>query len=170
MISLRCTKKLLKYYGFKPNVEEFEPTSVLGDWYANIIDSAIGALIIFVNEKSRLAVIFQGNMLSDHLVDEFRNRALRLLKRLDLPDHSVEREAFHMSDIKIGLTKSRAIIGSMNEVGHYMQAIADDIAAGEQITLDEIEMKLAKFIHMPLKEHYPMEAARNLLVPKSDNS
>ena len=53
MITPRCTKKLLTYDSFKPEPEDSDPTSALGDWYANIIGSATGDQIVFVNYRQR---------------------------------------------------------------------------------------------------------------------
>ena len=170
MITLRCTRKLLTYYSFKPEQVDREPTSALGDWYANIIGSATGDLLIFVNETSRLGIVLPPWIPPDELPTEFRGRVLALLRRIDVPAQALEREAFQMGDIKIGKTRSRKILGSMNEVAYYVQTMTEHIAEGEQMTLDEMEDRLAKFIHMPLKAKYPREAAVELLAAGSDRN
>jgi hypothetical protein len=169
MVTLRCTKKLLKHYGFTPD-EDHEPTTALGDWYANIIGSAIGDLTIIVNETSRLALILLADLPREEVLPAFRFRAMGLLRRLELPAEAVQREAFQMGQVKIGKTRSRKVLGSMNEVAFFVQAMAGSIAEGEDLTCDDMEMKLARFIHMPLKDKYPMEAARALLAGSGQNT
>ena len=56
MITLRCTRKLLKLLGGFTTEEHLAPTSSLGDWYANIIPTVAGELIVFVNEQTLLSV------------------------------------------------------------------------------------------------------------------
>ena len=52
MITLRCTKKLLMYLEIDPIDEPSSSTGRLGDWYANLVPTYAGDLIMFVNEKN----------------------------------------------------------------------------------------------------------------------
>ena len=54
-------------------------------------------------------------------------------------------------DIKIGKTKSEKILGSMAQIAYFVQSMTECVAEGEKITTDQMEMNLARFIHMPLK-------------------
>ena len=56
MITLRCTHKLRKHLEISPVAQTVPPTAALGDWYANLIPTVAGDLIIFVSEKSLLTV------------------------------------------------------------------------------------------------------------------
>jgi hypothetical protein len=165
MITLRCTKRLLKYYGFAPDAEDRKPTATLGDWYANLIGTISGDLVIFVNETSRLSVALPAGVPPNELAGQFRSRVQGLLRRLALPCAGVEREMFQLMDIKIGKTKSRSILGALTQVSYLYE-----IEAERQKRLSETEISLARFIHLPLKARYPVDVARDLLAAGRDSN
>ena len=158
MITLRCTRKLLRRLGEAPEPDEREPTSSIGDWYANLIETVAGEQLIFVNEASRLSVALPASTPPGALAGRFRMRVIALFRHLDLPAEAVQREAFHLGDVKFGRTRSRTILGAMNEVARVYQLAAE---RGEPT--GATEQSLAKFIHLPLKGRYPREVARDLL-------
>jgi len=57
MFTLRCTKKLLTRLGSPVPVDEVDPTTRLGDWYANLLFQPGGQVVLFVNERSLLPVL-----------------------------------------------------------------------------------------------------------------
>jgi hypothetical protein len=62
MITLKCTRKLLKLLNVVPTEEPPSPTSALSDWYANVISTAAGELVVFVNERTLLSVALPTEM------------------------------------------------------------------------------------------------------------
>ena len=44
MVTLHCTRKLLKYLHIVPDKDPEPPTGALGDWYANLIPNVAAAL------------------------------------------------------------------------------------------------------------------------------
>jgi hypothetical protein len=78
MITLRCTQKLQRFLGIVPvNILELT-TATLGDWYANLVPTVSGDLIVFVNEKSLLTVAIPIEE-SNNLIPLFRLRVANLL-------------------------------------------------------------------------------------------
>jgi len=57
MVTLRCTQKLLRRLGVSTKAETPQPTTVLGDWYANLVYSRPHQLVLCLNERSLLAVL-----------------------------------------------------------------------------------------------------------------
>jgi hypothetical protein len=57
VFTLRCTKKLLARLGASPALDDVEPTTRLGDWYANLLFRPGGQVVLFVNERTLLPVI-----------------------------------------------------------------------------------------------------------------
>ena len=57
MFRLRCTKKLLARLHTSPVTSGADPTTRLGDWYANLLFRPGGQVVLFVNERSLLPVL-----------------------------------------------------------------------------------------------------------------
>ncbi|MDO9545566.1 MAG: hypothetical protein Q7J07_02310, partial [Pelolinea sp.] len=98
MITFRCTKKLRKYLGIVPIENVQPPTASLGDWYANLIPTFAGDLILFISEKSLLTVaipIWE----FDRLVPLFRIRVANLLWMIGIPQKIIVRESNHFDQV-----------------------------------------------------------------------
>jgi hypothetical protein len=54
MMTLSCTRKLLDRAGVFTKAETAPPTTVLGDWYANLLFTRPQQLILCMNERSLL--------------------------------------------------------------------------------------------------------------------
>ena len=65
MITLRCKKKLRNHLGLEPQRELEPTTSRLGDWYANIVPTVVGSLILFTNQKTLLSAIIPASEIDD---------------------------------------------------------------------------------------------------------
>jgi hypothetical protein len=57
MFTLRCTRKLLKRLGTRPSSEAVEPSTVLGDWYANLLHLRPQQLVLAMSERRLLCVV-----------------------------------------------------------------------------------------------------------------
>ena len=62
MFQLRCTGKVLKGLGIKPNQLNNikKPDSILGNWYVNITTINRRKILLFVNERTLLSFIIFG--------------------------------------------------------------------------------------------------------------
>ena len=109
MMTLRCTKKLLARLRVKPTTNDAPPTTVLGDWYANLFVVDGVKLAIAVSERSLLPVVLLGTPIKT-LVP----RTLDAIEET-LRDMGMERPA-------IGVTRSRQILGSMNDFINLLDA------------------------------------------------
>jgi Domain of unknown function (DUF6933) len=160
MITLRCTKKLQKQLGVKPEPEDREPTAALGDWYGNLVLMPVGpALILITNERSLLSVVM------GHDADvpaELRRRVVALMRRLEIPEAAIEREAFELQQIRVGKTNNRRVLGSMNDAVLLLEArLFDD--PGKVDTLERVEDALAENLYSMLDYEHPSDVARALL-------
>ena len=68
MVTVRCTQKLLRR--LRETKDTSAPTTVLGDWYANILFSKPQQLVLCVSERSLLPVVV--------LAKEFESLGVRL--------------------------------------------------------------------------------------------
>ncbi|MCJ7624697.1 MAG: hypothetical protein MUO76_14440 [Anaerolineaceae bacterium] len=158
MITLRCTQKLRKYLGIVL-VEKPEPaTAVLGDWYANLIPTFSGDLIIFVNEKTLLTVavpVWE----SDNLIPQFCLRVANLLGMIGIHPKVIADEISHLDNIQFAKTASRSVLGSMNDFAAIYQIVAE----GSDMSLSNAELNLSQTPCKPLGYSVPAEAAKELL-------
>ena len=161
MITLRCTKKLQQHLGVKHVSGDVEPTSALGDWYGNLVLMPRGrSLVLICNERSMLAVVLRPDA---DVLTEFRRRAMALLHRLEIPAPAVEKESFHIRQIRIGKTQNRRVLGSMNDAAVQIEARLFVNPRGPVATLEHLEDVLAGNLYSMLDYEPPADVARELM-------
>jgi hypothetical protein len=157
MITLRCTKKLQQHLGVKPEPEDVDPTSNLGDWYGNLVFMPKSwPLILISNERTMISVVLRHDV---NVLDAFKRRVVALLKRIEIPADAVEREAFHLQQVRIGKTRNRRVLGSMNDAVVMLEsALLDE----PRQSLEQVEDTLARNLYSMLKYEPPADVARGL--------
>ena len=160
MITLRCTKKLREHLRVKPAPEDEAPTSALGDWYGNLVFLPKSwPLILISNARTMLSVVMRHDA---DVLAEFRRRVIALLRRLEIPQAAIERETFHLQQIRIGKTQSRRVLGSMNDTVMMIDAVLYDHGRG-QATLESVEDQLATNLYSMLAYQPPRNLISELL-------
>jgi hypothetical protein len=114
MVSLRCTAKLLKRLGIKRPGEPPEPTTGLGDWYANIIYTPQGHYVLCVSERSLLPVVLSARDLGS-LIPRLQRGLADVLQALGVPERFVNLELGQMELLAFAATRSRTVLGSMTD-------------------------------------------------------
>ena len=165
MITLRCTKRFLNYMGIVPDTINQPTTALLGDWYVNLIPVYFGDLILFLNEKSLLTTVIPIYE-SSNLFALFRNRLANLLAMIGIPREVIVEEINHYTQIKFGKTKSRSILGSMNDFAWHYQILIDETQNNFAINLSEFEYRLSQMPCKLLNYQFPEDVARMLLSMK----
>ena len=166
MLILRCTNRLLKYYGLKVDTEGCSSTTALGDWYANLVPLIhAGNLFIFVNEKSLLTVALPmtPDIGPETLLSMFNLRVLNLLHALNIPEEECYAEIAQMQQIKFGKTANKSVLGSMTDLSFHYDAHAEVNYRGKPLELSKIELALANMPHKMFKYALPCEMAALLL-------
>lgn len=162
MVTLRLTRRLQKLLDIGL-AEPLKPTtSKLGDWYANLVPTFAGDLIIFVNERSLLSVavpIWE----SDNLLLLFRLRFGNLLGMIGILPEAIDREIRHYSQIQFGNTRSRSILGSMNDFAFRYQVIADEAKKKADLSLTGAEYEISQIPCKPLDFRAPADVVKELL-------
>jgi hypothetical protein len=159
MVTLRCTLKLLKRLGLSRLSEPPAPSTALGDWYADIIYVQRKPLILCVSELSLLAVLVPARDLPS-LPQRFERAVRDLLGRLDIPTPVIDKELAAMSDLAFGRTRSRSVLGSMNDFIRAIRFLAED---DPDWTLAEMEDQLYITPCGPLGYDRPAERTGKLL-------
>ena len=167
MITLRCTKKLRKYLGIVPIDNAPPPTAALGDWYANLIPTFAGDLILFASEKSLLTVavpVWE----SHHLVALFRIRVANLLWMIGIPQKIIAREVSHFDQVQFSKTASRSVLGSMNEFAWHYKIMAEESDGKARLSLSKAEYKMTQMPCGGLDYQFPDDVAKELLGVKGE--
>ncbi len=162
MITLRCTKKLRTYLGINPVNQPDPPSAVLGNWYANLIPTVAGDLIIFVNERTLLTVAIPV-WESEHLLELFRLRVANLLRMIGLREYIIDREISHFDQVQYGKTASRSVLGSMNDFAWHYQSLAEEATSKVDLSISNAEFRLSQMPCSPIDYQVPAEVARDLL-------
>jgi hypothetical protein len=122
MFTLRCTRKLLNYLSADSAGIDIVPTTVLGDWYANLLFTKHIRLMICVSERSLLPVFVEANARFS-FVERFRQSVRSLLEYVGVEATFVEREIGNMFEFQIGATTDRRVLGSLGELSFLTREV-----------------------------------------------
>jgi hypothetical protein len=158
MVVLRCTQQLLfrlKQFDDEPPAHS---TTRLGDWYGNILRMGRRHALIFISERSRLPVLIPIRE-ANRLRFVFPDAVCQMLAAVGVSTVDIEEERSRMSEITYGRTKSRSLLGTLNDFSfgarvHFITARHD--------TLDDVARDLARTPIMPLDGARPTDLTRRL--------
>jgi hypothetical protein len=114
MFTLRCTQKLLRRGIPAPATEDTTPSTLLGDWYANILFSKPQQLVLCISERTLLPVIVPAKDIRQ-LASRVREMAITVLTELGIDAAAVKAEAERMQSSLVGRTANKRVLGSLND-------------------------------------------------------
>src|SRR6202040_2719481 len=138
MVTLRCTRKLLDEAGVSANAETAPPTTVLGDWYANLIFAHREQLGLCMNERTLLAVVLPAEDFRN-VAPRFRAQVVSLLRRIGIPAPAIAAEETAMSAFEFGPTDNRKVLGCLNQAA---MVLSYELANPRFSSIAEIENHL----------------------------
>jgi hypothetical protein len=115
MFTLRCTHKLLRRGLTESPHGEVGPTTLLGDWYANVLVTRPKHLVLCVSERTLLPVIVPAKS-AGTLPARLLEALPPVLAALAIPPESARGECGHMREHRVGRTASKRVLGSLNEL------------------------------------------------------
>jgi hypothetical protein len=121
MYTLRCTRKLLRRTDERPTSVAVSPTTVLGDWYANLLYLRPQQLVLAMNERTLLSALVTAAPAAT-LAERLRVEVGGLLRDIGVPEVKVDAELAAMENVTIGTTASRAVLGCMNDAVYQLGA------------------------------------------------
>ena len=159
MVVLRCTQTLLlrlKQFDDAPDVRS---TTTLGDWYGTLIRMGNRHVLLFISERSRLPIMVPARE-ANRLRSSFPDAVCQMLAAVNIPADAIERERQEMSEIAFGRTRSRSLLGSLNDFSmmarmHFITRRADPL---ERIARDLAETPLI----LPFAGAHPTVVTRRL--------
>jgi hypothetical protein len=141
MVTLRCTTKAAKAFGFQPISNAPAGTSPLGDWYVNLIPTAGGGVFLFMNEQSLLTVIVP--RAEQDLLNVFVKRVANILSMIGISNDRIELELLHFLELRAGKTTSKRLLGVMNDHAWRCQEAIDEGTPEAKVSLSDLEFSLA---------------------------
>ena len=121
MVIVRATKKLLaRLSGPAPSAADVS-TTLLGDWYATALPWRPRQVALLVSETTLLPVLVPLAP-SATLLDRFPDQLAEVLRRLDVDEAVIALECSSTVDHRLAATKSRSVVGSMNEFSYLAEA------------------------------------------------
>lgn len=158
MITLRCTRKLLTRAGGPAKAETTPPTTVLGDWYANLVYARPQQLALCMNERSLLVVVLPAKDFKN-VAPRFRAQVVSLLTRIGVSAAAVAAEDQAMSELAFGPTANRNVLGCLNQSAKVLSYELDNPRFS---TIAELEDNLAGYIYSHTAYRQPRELALEL--------
>lgn len=119
MFTIHATKKLIERVK-RPFEEPVEPTTALGNWYANALLWKPQHVALFVNERTLLPVIVPlapARSVGDRLGESLRT----LLLALNVDREFIEAELGEMHAYNYAKTASRSVLGMVNDFAHLAE-------------------------------------------------
>ena len=120
MVVLRCTQRLLvrlKRTDLSPSQES---TTRLGDWYGNVLRIGRQQYVLFISEHSRLPVIIPIRE-TRRLETIFPDAVCAALGAVGVASDDIADERSRMSTIAFGKTRSRSLLGTLNDFAFMAQ-------------------------------------------------
>ena len=158
MITLRLTRKLLDHVG-SPTAATTPSTTLLGDWYAQLVFVGHQRYVLLVGEHSRLPVIMPGRDLKN-LARNFPGALAEVLQALGVPRPVMEREVEASSEAVIAVTNSRSLLGTLND---FSQTLRYRLSGEPDAALVEVALWLSRTPVGPLGYDRPNRVTRRLL-------
>jgi hypothetical protein len=158
MLTLRCTQKLLRRGLVQSSGDEVPPSSLLGDWYANIIFSKPQQLVLCISERTLLPVVVVAKD-PKKLPLRLAQSANELLLALGVAPELAKTEMQAMQDFRIGRTASKSVLGSLNDMVYMLEHA---LQSEPECSLLEHSLWLARSPCKPIGYASPDTATRAL--------
>ena len=119
-------------------------SGVLGDWYANLLNCGTQRYVLCQSERTLLPVILPAR--NESFPAQFGLSLQRVPDALGVPSRSVGPEISAANEIQIARTRSRHVLGTMNDCAFNAQvylahALSDDPALEAALKLAEMPSK-----------------------------
>lgn len=146
MVIVRGTRKLLMRLSGPVAAEAERSTTMLGDWYATVLPWRPRQIALLVSETTLLPVIVPMAPAST-LLERLPTSLAAVLRRHRVDEAVIAMECSGMVDYRVGVTKSRSVIGSMNEFTRLARAY---LADQDDLDLLELSVRLSRVPCGPL--------------------
>ncbi len=160
MIVFRCTQRLAKRFRLTLVDDALSSAGALGDWYANALNVGPLRHVLCLSERTLLPVILPAR--KSEFPGRFSDYLEEVLRRLEIPGQFVERELRATSRPVFAKTKSRALLGSLNDFIFNASVLIEHGASPF-----EANLRLTEMPSKVIGYRFPSEAAREAIASRS---
>ena len=154
MYAVRCTKKLLARGASTALTREVSPTTVLGDWYANIVFAKPVHVVVCISERTLLTVLVTAKDIKS-LPARLAKATSEVLQAIGVPQADIDAEALEMKEGYLAKTSDRRVLGSLNDFVFHFQ---HGVGSYPEQSLHERALRMARMPCAVLQFAYPSEA------------
>lgn len=155
MYTLRCTKRVLDRFRLPPHEGEAEESdTVLGDWYANLLNVGRKRWVFCLSERSLLAVVVPARR--DEFPAGLPDAVADALTHLGVDENARANELGAMTRHSVGRARSRSVLGVMTD-----PAFSAEIGLRDGMSSDESSLWLARTPIKPISYGSPNESRKN---------
>lgn len=160
MITVRPIQDLAKRAGFKISSVDRTSTAKLGDWYAKGVIIRRKHFVICVSETTRLAVVLDGAPY-ETFPSRLPDQVAKLLGSYGVSKEKIAEEQDHMSEIFIGKTANRSIVGTLNEYCFLLRVQEEHDPKRFKTNLDR-SLSLSKTPSLVMEPGFPEDVVRQI--------
>lgn len=156
MMTLRCTRRLLRYFEEKPHPDVGAGTvdCLLGDWYANLVWYGSTAMALCVNGPTRYAIVIplEDCETTHTLYIRVAQRTYDAIRRVGAPQIVAGRVLDeYRGGVSIEPTNNRSILGTMNDLAkHLIWHLEQRLRSGPVRDPADLDDDLNVIPHRPL--------------------
>ena len=136
------------------------PTTVLGDWYANVLLSRPHHLVLCISERTLLPVVVPAKN-PKLLLARVHEAVSETLTAVGISQSAVAAELEEMKEFRIGRTASKRVLGSLTEFMFYLEHA---LYAHPTLSLFDHALRLADTPCKPIEYSFPSEATKALFL------
>ena len=157
MIVFRCTQRLAKRLRVTLADDALPSAGSLGDWYVNALNVGPARHVLCLSERTLLPVILPAR--KSEFPSRFSDYLEAVLQHLKISTPLIERELSTSGQPVFAKTKSRALLGSLNDFIFNASVLVEHGA-----TPFEANIRLAEMPSKVIGYGFPSEAAREAIV------
>lgn len=167
MFQLRCTGKVIKLLGLKPQdlFDVKTSDSLLGDWYVNEFFIDRRKTFIFMNERTLLSFIIYG--IKKNKLEHFPAPLIKGLDQLltieGFEKEEIERAFAGYDKMQYTKTASKSVIGNMNDLVFLYKSFIESDGGLKVANIGEVILKINRTPQKNLGWAYSIEVVRELL-------
>lgn len=151
MYALRCTKRVLDRLQLRPHEGQAEESdTILGDWYANLLNAGRKRWVFCLSERSLLPVVVPAR--KDEFPAGLPVAVADALARLGVDENARACQFYAMTRPSIGRTRNRFVLGVMTDF-----AFAAELGLPGRMSPVELSLWLARTPIKPIGYESPDE-------------
>ena len=156
MVRLCCTQRVLERFRFHVDAGTEAPsTTLLGNWYANLLNVGRARWVLCLSERTLLCVLVPAR--NDSFPVALPALLGETLAALDVDGTAIQREVSEMGSVIVDRTHNRRAIGSMTDF-----AFAAGLHLESGLTSLETTLRLADTPCKPLDYGFPAHEVSEL--------